>query len=268
MNDFKPDEPRPSLGELISTCAYIDAHTHQDDYRDTQAMIREVESERILTLTGAVSPDSIRKIARLNKRCPWIQTAAGIHPWKAGRYGPEDLADLSPDYAAALQVSEIGMDRVWAPPEADLNRQEALLEAQLELAVRYGKPVTLHTKGAEQEVLNLLKRHRPPSALIHWFDGSDSQLKQALDLGCFFTLSPALVTDRHFRELCRLIPRDRLLPETDNPGTWPWLFKTEGRPLHIKEVVTECAAFLVQPVEELSELFRANLKNFLCFDQI
>lgn len=226
-------------------------------------MLREVKRNKILTLNSAVDPESIKTATALNSKCPWIQTAAGIHPWNAGEYGPETIESLDKEYKAALQISEIGMDSIWAPPEADMKKQEALLKSQLSMALKYNKPVTLHTKGAEQQVLTVLKTIRPPSALIHWFDGSQSQLKEYIDLNCFFTVSPAIFTDRKFRSIIKDIPLDRLLPETDNPGSWPWLFNEDGQPLQVEKVMNECASFLNCDEDEMLLQYKVNLKAFL-----
>lgn len=226
-------------------------------------MLREVTRNKILTLNSAVDPESIKTAVTLNRKCPWIQTAAGIHPWNAGIYGPETIESLDKEFKAALQISEIGIDSIWAPPEADIKKQKSLLEAQLSMAVKHNKPVTLHTKGAEQQVLTVLKTIRPPSALVHWFDGSQSQLKEYIDLNCFFTVSPAVFTDRKFRSLMKEIPLNRLLPETDNPGTWSWLFNEDGQPLQITKVMTECASFLKCDEDEMLLQYKANLKAFL-----
>lgn len=226
-------------------------------------MVREVTKNKILTLNSAVDPESIRAASELNRKCPWILTAAGIHPWKAGIYGPETVESLEEEYRSSLQISEIGIDMIWAPPEAGMERQKLLLEAQLSMAVRHNKPVTIHTKGAEKDVLEILKPNRPTSVLIHWFDGSQSQLKSYLDLGCFFTVSPAVFKDSKFRSLVKQIPLEYLLPETDNPGTWPWLFNKEGHPLQISHVMQETASFLNLDVDDLLLQFKSNLQSFL-----
>nr|WP_255526197.1 MULTISPECIES: TatD family hydrolase [unclassified Oceanispirochaeta] len=252
-----------TIQKLISSCHFIDAHSHSDDYPNRDAMLREVKKNKILTLNSAVDPESIKAAAAMNKICPWILTASGIHPWNAGKYSPETVESLENEYKSAMHISEIGMDSVWAPQEADIKKQEALMESQLSMALKYNKPVTLHTKGAEQQVLTQLKSIRPPSTLIHWFDGSETQLKEYMNLDCFFTVSPAVFTDRKFRSLIKKIPLNRLLPETDNPGTWSWLFGEDGHPLQIQNVIKESASFLNCDEDELLLCYKENLKAFL-----
>ncbi len=251
---------------LIDSCSLIDAHCHSEQYRGParEQMLREVEDLDILCLTAATDRASIKATARLCEEYPHFIRAAGIHPWEAGAYAPEDLLPLENDFRESIQISEIGMDGLWAPPEATFARQKALFTAQLNLARDLNKPVTLHTKDAEDLILEILKKSPPPSILVHWFAGNSTQLKAYRDLGCFFTIPPAILTYAACRDLIQAIPLNCLLPETDNPGTWPWLFHgQEGRANQIKAVLQGAEALLGVPEEELMDQFRQNLKAFL-----
>ena len=255
------------LTALVDDCLCIDGHSHSDQYKgkDKELMIRDVNENRILTLSSATDPVSTRESFKLNSHCPWILTAAGIHPWKANLYGPRELEKLDTKYREAHQISEIGMDLFWAPPEASEKKQRVLLEAQLKLAVKYEKSVTLHTKGAEDQVIDLLKKVMPQAVLVHWFDGSPDQLRDLMDRGCFFTIPPAIITDPRCAQIIRNIPIERLLCETDNPPTWPWLFDQPPRAVQIHTVLHEASLILNMSAPELHEVFKVNLKTFIQF---
>ena len=251
------------LNQLISDSLLIDAHCHGCDFSDPPSLFDTLDRKRFLFLNSASSPESIRKADDMNRRCPRILNATGIHPWEAGTYGPEDLEPLLPFYRRAFQISEIGMDGVWAPPEAEPEKQEALFRAQLDLACHEGKPVTLHTKGTEDRILEHLNSHLPPSVLIHWFDGDDIQLRGFLDLNCYFSISPAVMNNQRQRDICHRIPADRLLLETDNPSTWPWLFGAPAEPGQIQTVYETVSALLGLPLDDLRQQLRENCRSFL-----
>jgi TatD DNase family protein len=103
----------------------------------------------------------------------------------------------------------------------------------------------------------------PPAALIHWYDGDDRVLNGFIDRGCFFSISPAVICEERQREICLKIPRDRLLAETDNPSTWPWLFGTPAEGGQIRKVYTALAGILKTSEEELVFRFRENARAFL-----
>jgi len=255
----------PDLRTLISTSLFIDAHAHCDGYPPgrREEFSRSIEDEKVLILSAGSDPSSTKKTFELADLCPWIIPCAGIHPWKAGEYGPDDADALEDCFRRAVMINETGLDREWAPPEATLEKQRRLFEAQLAAAVRLNKPLTLHTKGAEQEVLDLLIRYDPPAVLIHWYDGPPHILSSLLDRGCLFTAPPAVLNAPACREMIRRIPAGRLLAETDNPTAWPWLFGAEGTPCQIREVYRAVASLRGISLPELHALFRKNLTEFL-----
>lgn len=67
----------------------------------------------------------------------------------------ELLRPLMPYYRRADAVGEIGLDREWT--DVPLAVQLPVFRAQLRIAAALGKPVILHTKGAEREVLEELR---------------------------------------------------------------------------------------------------------------
>ena len=53
--------------------------------------------------------------------------------------------------------------------------------------------------------------------VLHWFTGTDKEALQAIDLGCWFSIGPAMLSSSSGRRIACLLPLDRVLPETDGP---------------------------------------------------
>ncbi|GAB7547482.1 TatD family hydrolase [Cupriavidus sp. 8B] len=61
-----------------------------------------------------------------------------------------------------------------------------------------------------------LERH--PSAgkpILHWFSGTAKELQRAVEMGCWFSVGPAMVAGAKGRDLVSRMPIEKLLPETD-----------------------------------------------------
>jgi TatD DNase family protein len=254
---------REHLITLIDSCEYIDAHVHCDSYSDGDVLAHSLNTHKILCLSSGTSPDSWKKNAALSEKTPWIVPCIGIHPWEAGQYSAEDIFLNRSRYSSAPMISEIGLDTVWAEPDASLARQRPLLEMQLRLAVENRRPVTLHTKGAEHQILELLSSYTPPGILIHWYDGPRELLKGFLDRGCFFTIPLPILNNTEYRELIMSIPQERLLPETDNPSSWPWLFQQPGSPEQIRKVYEEYTGMVGKDKTIIHNQFKENMKALL-----
>ncbi len=259
-------------GELkrrITSCSYIDIHCHCDSYppQEEERLFSHLEKEKILCFSAGTDMLSWERNSSLAEKSEWIIPCAGIHPWKSGSYSIEDLDDQSAEYSRTLMINEIGLDTVWAPENSPLEKQIPLFKRQLTLAERYTKPVTIHTKGAEEEVLKLISSHRNP-LLIHWYDGPEELISAYLCLGCFFTIPPAALCQpeapgSYTKRILEKIPPERLLPETDNPSAWPWLFRTPAKADQIREIYQFYGSMVGKRETLVHNQFRENLLRFL-----
>ena len=140
--------------------------------------------------------------------------SAGIHPWKADT---TDWNAMLPILQDAPIIGEIGLDSEWCSVDMDIQRK--VFRKQLELAMQLSKPVILHTKGMEQEILHTIRAY-PNRYLVHWYD-CDKWLTEYMDLGCWFTAGPEL-SNPNVAQLARTVPLDRLLIESDGLEGMAW----------------------------------------------
>ena len=210
----------------------IDMHAHLSEDGPEEVTLRQEKG--IFTLFSCGTPAEAGRLmgfakifkdaaagggfARGSGEVPFAMTC-GIHPWYADRYKPSDFL---PYYESAWAIGEVGMDTVWCA--VALDQQRRIFESQLEIAAALKKPVILHTKGAEEGILTLL-RDFPNPVLVHWYSGEEYTLKKYIDRGCYFTVGP----DRKLP--IEDIPLERLFVETDGLDSLIWLSrKREGLP--------------------------------------
>ena len=140
--------------------------------------------------------------------------SAGIHPWKAD---VTVWAEMVPILRTVPVIGEIGLDSGWCTVDMDVQRE--VFRRQLTLAAALGKPVILHTKGMEGEMLDTI-REFPNRYLVHWYD-CDRWLEEYIALGCWFTVGPEL-SNPNVTQLARTVPLDRLLIESDGLEGMAW----------------------------------------------
>jgi TatD DNase family protein len=129
-------------------------------------------------------------------------------------------------------VGEVGLDGSpeWKPHWREQGR--ALEQVLRWTALAGGRVITIHSRRAATAVLDVLGRH--PDAgipVLHWFTGSKAELERAAEMGCWFSVGPALLLSRRGRELVGAMPRDRVLTETDGPFA-----AIQKRPLNPAEI--------------------------------
>jgi TatD DNase family protein len=151
---------------------------------------------------------------------PGVVVALGQHPWVAAEALTRDELATLLATSGAVAVGEVGLDSraQGAPP---LPRQVAQLTWQLELAVDLGLPVSLHVRGAFDEMLDVLARFCPRlRGAVHAFSRSPELAERFLALGLHIAFGGAVTQDNAHkaRETARIVPLDRLLVETDAPA--------------------------------------------------
>lgn len=205
----------------------IDLHCHMQDLRDLsawrdffaklpsgfdyQTVVVASHFAEASWLFPAILEDPLLK--------PHLIPMAGLHPWQAG-LGRAEVDRLRPYLAQSPFVGEIGLDRVWC--HVPLDQQVDVLLYQLEIAQALAKPILLHSKGYEAELLDLVRDY-PYPIIVHWYSCEDLDLLQAyIDRGCHFTLACDQGRDPGTRLLWQLAPADRIHLETDGYEAVVW----------------------------------------------
>ena len=222
----------------------IDAHIHFDMYgEDAAAALAEIEGHRIFSISVALDPDAYAATKALAGDCPFVLPAFGVHPWMAPDH-VEALDRLTPVVAEAPMIGEIGLDHHWVKDPAAYPAQMRVLEFFLDAARDHDKVVNLHTKGAEHEIAEALRRFETRRAIVHWYSGPMDAFRELAGLGAWFTVGVEVLRSDAIREMARAIPPERLLTETDNPGASGWHESAPGRPRLLLEVMDELARVL------------------------
>lgn len=157
----------------------------------------------------------------------------GIHPFDADivdqQFG-SSYEDLIKD---ANLIGEIGMDACWC--DTPFEDQERAFVMSLDLAKKYNKPIILHTKMMEARIYEILKDY-DLDMVIHWYS-CDKYVREFIDLGCHFTVGPAIFVDENVRNMVKLLPLDRILVETDGVEAIEWLFKKKFDPGNLRNIL-------------------------------
>jgi TatD DNase family protein len=244
----------------------IDAHTHLDEYIDYEngaelekEALQEIDENRILSLAVAMDLPAYERTLSLAKRSSYILPCFGVHPRKAHLYR-DSLGDLDEYAQNCKMIGEVGLDYFWAPKETHSSQAE-VFEYFLRKAKEHDKVINVHTKGAEGEVVEALKKHRSERVIIHWYSGPRWEFRELLKMGCYFTVGVQLKYSELITDIAKAIPLERLLLETDNPSGEEWLSKRIGMPKDIKSVYSQAARLRkINPVE-LEEKVYQNYVN-------
>ena len=202
----------------------MDMHCHLDLYPDPFEVAKQCDEKGLYVLSVTTTPkawDGTNRLATGYKR---IQTALGLHPQLAHQRANElELFDsLLPD---AKYVGEIGLDGGKGYKEHWEIQIKVFKHILAQVNNAGGRIMTIHSRACAGRVLDELEGVNG-IPVLHWFTGTKSELKRALSMGCWFSVGPAMLETKRGKELVSIIPKNRILLETDGPFA-----KSKGKPL-------------------------------------
>ncbi|MBJ7463455.1 MAG: TatD family hydrolase [Mycolicibacterium sp.] len=262
----KPPVPEP-LTPLI------DAHTHLDacgaeTADDVRAILDRAGSAGVqAVVTIADDLDAARWAARAAEWDPRVYAAVALHPTRANALDDAAKAELEALAAAprVVAVGETGMDMYWPGRLegcADPAEQREGFAWHIDLAKRTGKPLMIHNRDADAEVLDVLRAEGAPETVIfHCFSSDAAMARICAAHGWMVSLSGTVsFRNAHaLREAATVVPAELLLVETDAPFLTPHPFRGAPNESYcLPYTVRALADVLDRPAVELAEITTAN----------
>jgi TatD DNase family protein len=248
----------------------IDTHTHLDfpDFdADRQALLAESRAlgVRRMVVLG-VYQANWQRVWELVQSDPDLHAAFGLHPVYLDDHRPQHLSELG-DWLTRLAghrqlcaVGEIGLD--YFIETLDRDRQQALFEAQLQLAVDFNLPALIHVRRSHAAVIATLKRFRLKRAgIIHAFAGSQEEAREYIKLGFKLGLggAPTWPQAQRMHRVLGALPLDSVVLETDSPDMAPAMFPGQrNSPAHLPAICTALAQWMAISPERLAAASTAN----------
>ncbi|MDL2319672.1 TatD family hydrolase [Alistipes sp. OttesenSCG-928-B03] len=219
----------------------IDTHSHLydeafDEDRD-DALARAADEGVDAMLLPAVDSESHDALFDLCRRHPArCLPMMGLHPTSVNdnpRFREEldaverYLAQPPEGIAKFYGVGEIGIDLYWSGEYYPQQREA--FEAQVEMALKYGLPIAVHTRSAWAEMGRVLEQYRGRGlrGVMHAYSGDYADYERVSKCGDFMLGIGGVVTYKKsdLPELLAKIPTERIVLETDCPYLTPVPFR-------------------------------------------
>ena len=233
----------------------IDAHCH---LASNQELAQLQIKQQIKSIINCQTPEEWQINSKLTMHMQPL--SFGIHPWDVNKLKFEEIV---PYLEQADAVGEIGLDSVWT--KNDIKLQTKTFRKQLAWAAKKQKPVILHTKGCEKEILAIIRQY-PNNYFVHWYDCLKYQ-KDYIDLGCYFSICLDILDNPAIIKLAQNVPLDHLLIETDGLNSVEWLLNkpvsVTDYPGILKQTLTALAHLRHIDSNKLATILGKNLIHFL-----
>ncbi len=254
----------------------MDAHTHLDacGAKDAESVAEIVDRaasvgvERVVTVA-----DDLHAARFAVQAAEWderVYAAVAIHPTRANVLDAATKTEIErlARHPRTVAVGETGLDYYWPGKLegcADIEEQVEGFRWHIDLAKRVRKPLMIHNREADHDLLAvLLDEGAPRTVIFHCFSSDANMALACVEQGYILSFS-GTVTFKNAHELqeaAKLVPDDQILVETDAPFLTPHPFRgAPNEPYCLPYTVRALAALRGQDSAELASIVTANAER-------
>ncbi len=205
----------------------IDSHCHLDfpkfnrDREET--ILRAREAGVVGMVNSGISLKGNQMSLKLAETHEDIHATLGLST-DIGRKGEDKeidaiLAQIEANAEKAVGIGEAGLDFQDCKTNEERDRQTTAFKKVVELAKDLDKPLVVHARMAEVEVLKLVKG--VDTVIYHCYSGSVETMREIVDMGYYISLATLVCFSEHRQILAEAVPLENLLLETDSPFLSP-----------------------------------------------
>lgn len=245
---------------------FVDSHCHLDRLKAKGEALDEVVLQAGALgvehmLCVAVSVKEFEQMKSTVEKYSNVSISCGVHPLHQEDACDYDTLMNKASAAEVVAVGETGLDYFYSPESKALQLNSFV--DHIKVANVLEKPLIIHTRGAQDDTIRLLKEHykTKTGAVLHCFTESLEMAQAAIEMGIYISIS-GIVTFKSAQELqetVKQIPLEYLLIETDSPWLAPVPFRgKENEPKHVVQVAEFVAKLKGISVAELAKITTDN----------
>lgn len=245
----------------------FDSHAHYNDNKfdsNRAELLNSLNSNGIdkVINVGTNLKESYES-AKLAQKYSYIFSSIGVHPYDAETL-PDDylltLEELSKQ-PKVVAIGEIGLDYFNNSISREL--QKKIFNQQLELAHELKMPVIIHTRDADQDTIEILKKFKL-NGVVHCFSSSPEIAKILLNMNFYLGFTGVITFKNNVKQLntISIMPIDKILIETDCPYMAPEPYR--GKVCNssmLPFVIEKISQIKNEPAQKIADITNLNAKT-------
>ncbi len=193
----------------------IDTHCHFDMMPNPEGYIsaKEKAGDIVIGMTNLPSHFKMGQSHLIGYK--HIRLALGLHPLLAAE-NRKELTLFKRLVDQASYIGEIGLD-FSTEGIATKNEQISVLWEVLATIKGKKKIVSVHSRNAEKELLDMLCEFEIKNVIFHWYSGPVDLIPAIIERGFYFSINESMCRSKNGQSIIGKIPREKILTETDAP---------------------------------------------------
>jgi len=210
---------------IIDTHVHLDVKKFNRDIEEVLDRAREKGVNKFII--PAIESNKMQEIIRLCEKHDDIYFASGNHPNKPTSFEVENIEKLI-SHSKCVAIGECGLDWFRIPEGAKIEDvkklQKEIFEKQIQMSIKYNKPLILHSRDTDNDMVNILLKYKDKlvGGVIHCYIGSE-KLLELEKYGFYFGIG-GIITYKsaiELRENIKKVPFNKIIIETDAPYLTP-----------------------------------------------
>lgn len=246
---------------IFDTHVHLNARQFQED-RDEVIQRAFRKGVKYMTVVG-FDRETIPLALKIAEQYETIYAAVGWHPVDAIDMTDQDLnwlKELS-NHPKVVALGEMGLDYHWDKSPADV--QKEVFRKQIRLAKEVNMPIIIHNREATEDIVQILQEEdaKTVGGIMHCYNDSADYVQACLDMNFYISLGgPVTFKNAPLpKEVAKIVPKDRLLIETDAPYLAPHPNRGKrNEPAYVTLVAEQIAALREISYEELCQITTEN----------
>ncbi|RYZ53509.1 MAG: TatD family deoxyribonuclease [Sphingobacteriales bacterium] len=246
---------------------FIDTHTHLYDPALTVAgedpVQRAVDAGVVKMYMPNCDSATIDDMLEIESRWPEnCFPMIGLHPCYVKENVEAELAHVGEwlEERPFAAVGEIGLDKYW-----DLtffSQQQMAFRFQIDLALRYDRPVVIHSREATMDCIEIVREKQQGSlkGIFHCFGGTAEEARMITELGFYLGIGGVVTfKNSNLGQILEHVSLESLVLETDAPYLAPVPYRGKrNESAYLPLIAQKIADIKRVSLEEVARITSAN----------
>ena len=244
----------------------IDTHCHiyYDSFKNDLDEVLKRATQNFISKLICVGVDlkTSKESINLSEKYPQIFATAGFHPHESKDASLNYLMKLEKLFKSekVIALGEIGLDYYYN--HSDKKTQNKVFIEQLELAKSLDKPVVIHCRDAEEDIIKCLKEVKNNFGVVHCFSGTEKFANELFKLDFLISFTGMITFKNDLPKLIRKFPLEKIMLETDSPYLTPAPHRGKrNEPSMVKIIAEKIAEIKNRPIEEVAKITTKNAEE-------
>lgn len=244
---------------------FIDAHCHLEFFNEKQVeeIVDRARKKNVgIMVYNSVNEETAEYALKLSKKYKEIKVALGLYPTDALKLDNKEIDDfinfIRKNNNKIIAIGEVGIDLVENP---DFLKQKEIFLKFVNLSRELNIPIIVHSRKAEEKVIEILEREKAKKVIMHCFCGNFKLVDRIVENNWNLTVPTNVTFSEHFQKIVERVDIKNLLCETDSPFLHPTKGMRNNDPSNILESYKKIAEIKKMSLDSVAIEIENNYKK-------